>query len=811
MPSETQMATLWQDVRFALRTLRKNLSVTVLAILSLALAIAGNTTVYSLVAGFLHRPIPYRDVDRLALIGERNSEVLAGQLTTISPANYLDLAERQSSFVRTVAYQGAAYSLDGGGDRPEQLTAGLVTPGFFELLGVEPAWGRTFQAEEGVRGRDRVALLSYDFWQERYGGRTDLAGETLRLNGELYDVVGVAGEDFEWLLAPNTDVWLPLVLERGTASRQRRTLFAVGRLRDGVADEAAQAEMDALMAQLAQEHPESNRGYVVELLNMRHDIPDARNKMFFTLMQVALIFVLLIACANVANLLLSRSQAREREIAIRNSIGASRRRIVGQLFTESAIMALFAGVVGVALGYVGMRLITNALTSFLPSFWIPSLDARVLAYSLGVTLLGGVLFGLAPVLQTLRFDLLSSLKDGSQGASSGGRRRLASNLLVIAEIAFALAFLAGASMMIRTFQTMQTADPGFDTANVLIMQLDLPDARYAGAQEQVAGARQVLERLAGLPGVEAVTLANVPPRTPFLPQAAFEVEGRPPAEGEALPQVGWLAAGPGYFEALGIPIRSGRGLAGDDALGEEPVAVINEAMAQRYWPAESPLDRQLTIQGETRRIVGVVATVRHDVVVRREATPVVYLPWSQRPSTTMSLAVRTAVEPGSLAEPVRRELLAFDRNASLSQMQTLDDFVEQFWVGQRIFTAILGGFGLLALVLAALGTYGVLAYSVARRTQEIGIRMAIGAGRREVMRMILRQGFWLGLIGVALGIPLVLVQIRVISAIFAGFVPVEPSSVVGVALLLTAVTLVASALPAHRAASVDPIRALRWE
>ncbi|MEE8525867.1 MAG: ABC transporter permease, partial [Thermoanaerobaculia bacterium] len=765
-----------------------------------------------LVSGFLYRPIPYQDVDRLMLIGERNSDLLKGQLTTTSPANFLDFRERQSSFQQLAAFEGGVVSYDSGGDRPEQLAAGKVTPGFFELVGVEPVQGRPFLAEEGVRGRDRVVLLSHEFWTERYGGDTDPSGETLELNGEHYDVLGVIGEDFEWILAPNTKVWLPLVLEHDSAPRQRRSTFAIGRLADGVSDDGARAEMETLMAQLVDEYPDANRGYEVQLLNLREDVPDSRNRIFFAMIQVALLFVLLIACANVANLLLSRSQAREREIAIRNSIGASRGRIVFQLFTESMIMALIAGAVGIGLGLVGIKLVGNALGGFLPSFWIPTLDLRVLAYSLAVTVFGGVLFGLAPVLQTARFDLLSGLKDGNQGATMGGRRRWASNALVVLELAFAVAFLAGASMMIRTFQTMQTSEAGFDTGNLLVMQVDLPDSRYGSETEQNLGAEQVVTHLGAIPGVRAATVSNLFPRMPFLADETFEIEGQVLAEDQALPQAGWLSAGLDYFQTLGVRLQKGRGFTAADQVGRPPVAVINAAMAERYWSGENPIGKRLTIQGARREIVGVVDTVHHDFLISDSGgKPFVYLPWKQSPATTFAVALRTDVEPGTLTESVRRELLAFDRSASVTQVQTLDAFIEQFWVGQNVFTVILGGFGVLALVLAALGTYGVLAYSVARRTHEIGIRMAIGANRGAVLKMIIRQGLLLGVLGLLLGIPLILAQIKIISGIFAGLVPVEPTSVLGVVAVLAVVTLVASALPARRAASVDPIEALRCE
>ncbi len=804
------MDSIMQDLRFAIRTLRKNPSVTLLATGSLALAIAGNTAVYSLVSSFLFRPIPYQDVDRMVLIGEQNNALFAGQISTTSQANFLDFEERQTSFQKMAAYSGSAYTYDGGGDQPEQLTAGAVSPGFFGLVGAELASGRGFLAEEGVSGRDRVVLLSHTFWTERFGARTDLVGETLKLNGELYDVIGAVGEDFEWILAPNTDVWVPLAMERGSAPRQRRDLFAIARLKDDVTGDAAQAEMDGLMAQLTEAYPESNRGYAVELLNMRHDIPDSRNRLFFRLIQIALLFVLLIACANVANLLLARSQARERELAIRNSMGASRRRIIFQLFTESSLMALIAGVFGIALGFLGMKVINNAFAALLPKFWLPTLDLRVLGYSLLVTLLGGLLFGLAPVMQSARFDLQSALKDGSPGSTSGGRRRLVANILVTAEISFALAFLAGASIMISTFQTMQTSEPGFDDSNILTMRLDLP-ARYSSDAQKVDGAQEIMERLGSLPGVRSALVSNVAPRTPLLPKDNFEIQGQPVDDEQALPKTGWLTASHGYFEALGIPLEQGRTFTASDDLSAPPVVVINQAMAERHWSGKNPLGERMKLLGEEREIVGVVGTVGHDVIISADVASVAYLPWHQRPESAFGIALKTDVDPATLSEPVRRELLAFDRNIALTQVQTLEAFIEQFWVGQQVFTAILGAFGTLALVLAALGTYGVLAYSVAQRTHEIGIRMAIGADRGSVLKMIIRQGLLVGAIGIALGLLLVPLQVKIISAIFQGIVPVEPSSVLGAAVVLALVTLAASAIPARRAASIDPMRALRNE
>jgi len=484
------MDTFWQDFIFALRTLRKNLGVTLLATGSLALAIAGNTTVFSLINGFLYRPLPYEEPHRLALIGERALDLPAGQLTPASLANFLDLRERQSSFVDLGGFRPGALSLDHGEGRPEQLNVAGVTTGFFRLLGSSPLFGRTFLPEEEIPGNHRVALLSHDFWVEHYGDRRDLDGETLKLNGEPYEIIGVLAADFEFI-SVNTEIFIPLAIDRTNLKRHQRDLLVVGRMRPGVTDAQADAEMEALMQQLAEEYPESNRGYTIDVLNLREEIPDSRNRLFFNLIQGALLFVLLIACANIANLLLARSQHREREIAIRTCMGAERGRIIRQLFTESLVTAVLAGSLGLVLSLAGIELMRKTFSAFVPSFWLPVIDSRVLAFNLAVTLLGGLLFGLAPVLQTSRFNLLASLKDGTQAATTSRGRRLVANGLVVGELALALVFLAGASVMLKTFETLQNSDPGFETANVLDAWIGLPETQLLQINHNILPKRQL--------------------------------------------------------------------------------------------------------------------------------------------------------------------------------------------------------------------------------------------------------------------------------------------------------------------------------
>jgi putative ABC transport system permease protein len=798
-----------RDFRFALRILRRNLSVTVLAVASLALAIAGNTTVYSLVNSFLHRPLPYAEVERLAVVGERQVGDGGGGASSTSPANFLDFRERQRSFDRLAAVRRTSFTVASDG-RTERLAAGEVTPDFLPTLGVAPDRGRPFRADEATRGRENVAIVADALWQERFAGR-ELAGATLDLDGRRYDVVGVLAPDFEWIFAPDVEVWVPLVLVAGAEPRQQRDLMALGHLAPGVSEQAAEEDLGRVMAQLVEEHPDANRGSTSELTYLGSDVPEPQIRMFLQLMQVALLFVLLIACANVANLLLSRSQARGREIAIRSSIGAGRRRIVAQLFTESLIMAAVAGAAGILLGFAGMKVVANATAGLVPRLWVPTLEPRVLLYSLAMTAAAGVLVGLAPALRTSRVDLVSALKDGARGASVGRRQRLTSNGLVVAEIGLALAFLAGASMMIQTFQSMQGNDPGFDTAPLLTLRAELPASRYGSDEAIAAAVEEITARIAALPGARAVAVSDLPPRTSLAPQATLEIAGQAPAGEGSAPQATRLLVGAGYFEALGVPVLRGRAFAAGDRSGSPAVAMVNEALAARHWAGESALERRLTVLGEERTVVGVVATVDHAIMPQREAAPVVYLPWAQQPATGVRFVVAADGSPAALAEPVRRELAAFDPGIGVSGIETVDDLIARFFAGQRVFTVLLGAFGLLALLLAAIGTYGVLSYAVAQRTHEIGVRMAMGAGRATVVGMITRQGLVLGLIGIALSVPLIFAQVKVISSIFAGTVPVEVMSVFAVATLLAVVTVAASALPARRAASIDPIRALHGE
>lgn len=804
------MERTFQNIRFAFRTLRKNWGVTALVIASLSLAIAGNTIVYSLINGLLYRPLPYKEPNRLMLVGERSEQTPAGFVLPASTANFLDWQERQRSFEGLAAFQNLPMGIDQGGESPEPVTAARVSPGFFQLLGETPIHGRTFLDEEADLGRHRVAILDYEYWRDEHGAREDVVGSTLKLNGEPYEVVGVTSEDFEFL-APGIKIWVPMAVDRGGLRRSERSVLVVGRLADGVAQSAAAAEMASLNDQLKEEYPDANRGYVVEMLNLREEIPDARNRLFFKMLQGAMIFVVLIACANIANLLMARSQKREREIAVRTSIGAGRRHIIAQLLTESLVMAAIAGAIGIGFGYLGVGQVRNAFGAALPEIYAPVVDARVLLYTLGVTVFGGLLFGLAPVLQTARMNLVDALKDGSAGSTTGGRKRLASKFLVVGELTLALIFLGGSGILLKAFDTLQNQEAGFQTSHLLTLQVQIPDERFPTDAERVVAVEGMVERLEQVAGVDAVLLSNTLPRNFFVPEDNFVVDAAPPPPDQAPPQVSYLTASPGFFEHLGIQLLEGRLIDESDRNGGAAVAVVNRAVVEKFFDGKSPLGQTFTLVGESRRVIGVVEDVRHVLTVGRDVSPTVYLPWSQLPASAVAVALSTKVSPETLTQPVRRALYDYDPGLAVSQIQSLDAVIDQFWSGQKVISAILQGFGGLALLLAAIGTYGVLAYSVALRRQEIGVRMALGASRREVVLMVMKQGLLLGGIGILLGAPCIYLVKLGLDQVMAGFVPVQMAGMVLSLSVMAVVVLLASFLPAHRAAGLDPIKALRWE
>ena len=675
------------------------------------------------------------------------------------------------------------------------------------MLGAQPILGRGFLEEEGNEGGHRVVLLGHAFWQEHYDDGDNPIGDTLVLNHESYTVIGVLPQNFEFL-NPQVALWLPLHLELGSLARDERNTVVAGRLKPGVTMDQAKADMTVIQGQLAHEYPDANRGLVVEVLNLRYDFPNDRTRTLFGLLQGALVFVLLIACVNIANLLLVRMQGRRREIALRSALGAGRPRIVRQLLTESILLAVMGGVLGLSLGMVGLRVVSNSFAGTLPSYWVPVLDVRVLAMTFGLTALAGLLFGLSPAWMSTKVNLADVVKESGRG-SAGSRRRLLTRALVVAEIALSIVLLGGGSILVKSFLAIRHTDPGFDTENILTVPITLPSSDDA---DPVALTERLLETSNSLPGVLRATATNALPQNAFVATFSYSIDENPPPPDEAGPRAVLIVTTPEYRESLGFTVLKGRYFERGDRSESSPVAVVSRSVAERHWPKESPVGKRITLQGTSREIVGVVGDLQQSLFNRGGSSlDSIYVPFAQQPAPRPFLLVRCQTDPNALAGSLRNELTALDPRLSIGRMQTLQEFVDQFFLGVNFFNIILTGFGLLALLLATLGTYGVLAYSVTQRSQEIGVRMAMGASPSRVLRMVTRQGATLGVIGLALGTPGVLMVSRVLDGLFVSAPPVEPVTIAIVFAVLFLATLAASWVPASRAAALDPATILREE
>ena len=798
------------DIRLAFRAIRRHPVVSLLAALSLALAIGGNAMTFSLVNVILIRPLPYPDPDRLVVLWQSEKESAGFDLIPTSPANFVDWQQRSNSFAKMGALMEAPLSLTEG-DQPEPVFGAAVSTNVFRILGTQASHGRTFLPEDGQKGSHRVVVLGHDFWSNRFAADPTLVGQTIELQGEPYRVVGIMPEDFE-LFDPRFRIWVPLTLAT-ELPRDERSLVVVGRLKPSVPLAEAQEEMATIAANLEAEYPNANRGYSAKVLTLQQQMTYGGGREILILLQGALAFVLLIAAANLANLLLARGQDRRREIALRAALGASRQRIIRQLLVESVVLALGGGLIGLLLGAWGIDFLVNAFGGLWPKMIIPELDGTVVGFTMVVAILAGIAFGLAPALRASRPSLVGDLREGGRGTGIGSRRRVMSRALVVAEVALALVMLSGAGVFITSIQEWQKADAGIDIDRLLTLQLGLPQSGYEDDDALATLSQRVVEELEALPGVTAATLANHLPRSPFPPRASFSVDGRPLPEEERFPSAAALSVSTGYLETFKLPLLHGRSFLGSDRHAAPPVVLINEAMQRAHFPDESPLGQRITVQDESREIVGVVGNVKEDMFRDSQAgpEPILYLPQTQAPSRQVSVVVRTTTEPMGLSGPVRNALWELDGNLSAAQITTMEDFIAQFFVSMRVFNSILTGFGMVAVVLAAVGIYGVIAFSVSKRTHEIGVRMALGARKADISRLVIKEGLLLAAIGFGIGLPGVLIVLRVVSSAVAALTPTAPSASLAVGFALLVVALVASYVPARRAASLDPVIALRHE
>ena len=821
------MGQLWQDVGYGLRALRKSPGFALVALAALALGIGANTAIFSVVNTVLLRPLPFDRPEQLLMVWQTHpfgKKLGYDQLPT-SPADFADWRRAADAFEELSAMAGGSWNLTGAG-AAERVSGARVSANLLRLLRVRPAAGRDFLPEEETYGRHRVVILGHGFWQRRFGGDPQVIGRTLTLDGDPYQIVGVMPKDFSFPkgmginpalgLDEDLALWTPLALPAAEAQRRGSHFIAtVGRLRDGATAEQSRAQLAAVAKRLEEQYPRQSKDWGVTV-NTLHEQAVGKSRPAILLLLGAVCFVLLIACANVANLLLARAAARRKEIAIRAALGAGRWRIVRQLLTESVLLSLLGGVAGALLALWGVDALVALSPGNIPRAAEIGIDARVLLFTLAVSLATGVVFGLAPALQSSRPDLSESLKEGGRGgAGSPGRQRVRS-ALVVAEVALALVLLAGAGLLVKSFVRLQNVNPGFDYKHVLTATIFLPDSRFTEDRQRADVYRQVLSRVRALPGVEAAGGVSQLPLGGEEEIDGLTIEGRPqPAGGENVLTAQFRVVSTDYFRALRIPLLKGRHFDEHDTGEAQGVMIVDETFARRYFPGEDPLGKRVDEQGSLTpkgylTVVGVVAAVRH-TSLDADPKPMMYVPSEQSPWHTMALTVRARTDPAALASAVRSEVAAVDPDVPLSKVGTLEEVFDRAVAPQRFNTLLLAAFAAAAVILAAVGIYGVIAYSVTQRSHEMGVRIALGAQGSDILRLVVGQAMAMTLLGVALGIAFALALTRTMKAMLFEVSPSDPAIFASVALLLTLVALAASYFPARRATKVDPLLALRYE
>jgi len=805
---------MFQDLRFGLRMLLKHKGFTAIAILTLSLGVGANTAIFSIVNAVLLRPLPFAEPERLLWFGGWAG---ADKEQGVTPADFLDYREQCQSFTQIAASvsDGIPMNLSGGGE-PERIAGGYVTANYLDVFGVQPALGRTFAAEEGLEGvnmegGDRVVVLSHALWERRFGADPAIINQTITLDKRNVTVIGVMPPQFQY--PPGVELWLPFSFpaspQSAFRSREFHFLRPVARLKPGVSRAQAQAEVETIARRLQSLYPETNANQSLFLWPLQERLVGNIRLTLLTLFG-AVGCVLLIACANVANLLLARASARGREIAVRSALGASRGRVVRQLLTESLALAALGALGGMLLAKWGVKLLAPLSADYLPRADEVRINATVFGFTLGVALLTGLLFGLAPALQSARLDLTEALKEGGKGAGSGARRHRTLNLLVVSEVALAMMLLIGAGLLINSFVRLQQVSPGFDEKNLLTARIDIPDP-YAQPEKKQQFFEQLQQRVAALPGVEAVGMVTELPLAGQSSDFNFNIEGRPePAPGQS-PHADLRNVNHDYFRAMRIPLLKGRSFTEADVRDNAKVALISDELARLYFAGEDPLGKRLflgSIGKELFEIIGIVGDVRHrglDSGLRQT----IYFP-SLRLGYA-NLVIRTTNDHVSLAAAVRREVAAIDPNQPVANIKTMERWVSESVAQPRFRTLLLGLFSGAALLLAMVGIYGVMSYAVSQRVHELGVRMALGARAGDVLRLVIKQGMKLALAGVAIGLAAAFMLTRLIKDLLFGVQATDPLTFVTISLLLTGVALLACYLPARRATKVDPMVALRHE
>jgi putative ABC transport system permease protein len=813
------MTSLSRDLRYAARTLLRDKGFTLIAVSCLALGIGINSTIYSAVHAILVRPLPYHDPGKIVSVGETYPK--EGWVDSeLSFLDYLDIrAQTKDAFEdvaiysdRFVNYEEMGASGDVARQGAEGIEAATVSAHMFPMLGIRPVLGRHFREEEDRPGAPRVAMLGYELWRSRYALDSSIVGRSVRLNGEPTQIIGIMPARFGWF--DEEDLFVPLALDPARENRGSHFLEAVGRLKPGVSMDRANEALAAVAARVAEEAPMVHAGRGFGVIPIREHLVPGEVKLVVSVMMGAVMFVLLIACANVANLLLSRATARQKEIAIRTALGARRGRIVRQLLTESVLIGAIGGALGILLAVWGNDLVMSQIPEELPNWMDIKVDRGVVIFTALIAVATGLVFGVVPAIESSRPNLNETLKDGGRGTSVGGRRGRLRSGLVVLETALALVLLIGATLMMRSFLHLKDRQPGFETASQLTTRLYLSNDRFPDVASRVGFFRAAMERLGAIPGVEAVGAINYLPLSGSNTGSSFQVEGQPTAPGQA-PMASWRPITRDYFRSLGM--REPRGRAFTDAEVFDTtarVAIINQAMADRFWPKQEALGRRFSSglgpDAEWLTVVGVVPTVQ----LRDLDTPPenqFYLPYAHAAWRTMSIILRVRGDPAGFAPLLRRAVAEVDPTLPLFEVQTMSDVARLSYWDKRLYGLLFGSFALIALVLAAIGVYGVMSYAVSQRTHEIGVRVALGAQLRDVLGMVVRRGVLLTLLGLAIGLVGAFGLTRVLAGVLFGVSPTDPLSYIGISLVLFSVALIASYVPARRAAKVEPAVALRYE
>jgi putative ABC transport system permease protein len=808
------MESLLQDLRYCVRLLLKRPSFTFSIILILALGIGANSAIFSVVNSVLFRSLPFEEPEKLIVLD--NAPLQLNREARISPTTLLDWKDQVHSFERLASFNPGnnGVNITGGGE-PERVIATEISPGFFDTLGIRTLIGRTILPEDIEPGKNNVVIISYGIWKRRFGGDPEILGKTLSLNGKAHTVIGITPSGFEF--PEGVELWLPVSFGAGRLLGPVMAFKVIGRLNRDITQAQAQTEMNAFSDRLEREFPfkdqriKSVRG--IKVVNLLDQLIGKIRPTLLTLFG-AVGVVLLIACANVANLLLSRVSSRQKELVIRTALGAGRWRLIRQLLVESTLLALLGGTLGLLLALWSVDILVKLGPENLPRLKEVSIDGRVFGFTLGVSLFTGFLFGLLPAIKASKIDLNEALKQGSQKATAGRGERFVGNFLVTSEIALALVLLIGAGLLVKSFVKLLEVDPGYNPQNVLTLAISLPNSKYRDSNSTTEFYQQAIERVEKLPGVESVgATSSLPLGSGMFFLNPFEIEGYSPEQYKDEPLASLTTTSTDYFQTMEITLLTGRHFTEQDSKQAPQVVIINQTMARTQWPNENPIGKRLILVGsdKPREIVGVVEDIKQDGLESASSLNHIYLPYQQGIWPVNTLVLRTSSDPLNLAAAVRTEVQALDNDLPLYDIKTMQQRLTKS-VAQRRFTLVLlSAFAAIAMILATVGIYGLIAYSVSQRTREIGIRIALGAQQTDIMKMVLLKGLLLTLLGIAAGIAFAFVMTRLISSLLFGVSSTDPLTFMVVSLLLLIVALFACYIPARRATKVDPMVALRYE